>query len=90
MILSCVHVSLHTTIGTSTGGIIAALCGLECYPIVQCEAMYDALIKDIFQRHPTGGVKLALKQAFYDEENWMSILKGIVSVLKVYLAVCIL
>jgi hypothetical protein len=69
---------LHN-IGTSTGGIIAALCGLECYPIVQCEAMYDALIKDIFQRHPTGGVKLALKQAFYDEENWMSILKGIVS-----------
>jgi hypothetical protein len=70
----------HTTTGTSTGGIIAALCGLECYPIVQCEAMYDALIKDIFQRHPTGGVKLALKQAFYDEENWMSILKGIVSI----------
>jgi hypothetical protein len=38
---------------------------------------YDTLIKDIFQRHPTGGVKLALRQAFYDEENWMAILKSI-------------
>ncbi|KAG5181100.1 calcium-independent phospholipase-like protein A2-gamma, C terminal part [Tribonema minus] len=64
-------------VGTSTGAIVAALAGLECFPLAQCEAMYDALIKDIFQKSPSGGVKLALKQAFYDEENWMAILRSI-------------
>ncbi|CAM9703946.1 unnamed protein product [Phaeothamnion confervicola] len=64
--------------GTSTGGIVAGLVGLLGYNVQTCEEMYDILIPMIFLRHPAGGVKLALKQAFYDENNWMGILQRIV------------
>ncbi|CAN0506492.1 unnamed protein product, partial [Ectocarpus sp. 12 AP-2014] len=39
--------------------------------------MYDSLINKIFIKHPGGGMKLALKQAFYDEVGWMKILNSI-------------
>lgn len=50
-------------VGTSTGGIIAALAGFMAYPLSQCQELYDSLVHKIFVKHPTGGMKLALTQA---------------------------
>lgn len=50
-------------VGTSTGGIIAGLAGVKCFPVAECEKMYDNLINKIFIKRPGGGMKLALKQA---------------------------
>lgn len=50
-------------VGTSTGGIIAAIAGFMAFPLSQCQDLYDNLIHKIFVKHPTGGMKLALTQA---------------------------
>ncbi|CAM9166716.1 unnamed protein product [Chrysoparadoxa australica] len=63
--------------GTSTGGIIAALIGLEGNSVDTCAQMYDDLVQIIFQKKAGAGVKLAMKQGFYDEEKWMEILASI-------------
>ncbi|CAM9987489.1 unnamed protein product [Discosporangium mesarthrocarpum] len=57
------HEVFDLIVGTSTGGIITGLCGIQAYPVSECSSMYDSLIKDIFIKRPGGGMKLALKQA---------------------------
>ncbi|CAM9839223.1 unnamed protein product [Ectocarpus sp. 6 AP-2014] len=71
------HEVFDMIVGTSTGGIIAGLAGVKAFPVAECERMYDSLINKIFIKHPGGGMKLALKQAFYDEVGWMKILNSI-------------
>merc|ERR1711871_903137 len=58
--------------GTSTGGIIAALLGLNLQTISEVEVLYDTLIDDIFSKG--SNVKLLSEQAFYDENEWERIL----------------
>lgn len=63
-------------VGTSTGGIIAGLAGIQAYRVPKCEELYDELISKIFIRHPGGGMKLALKQA-RQEGTWNLVLYGL-------------
>merc|ERR1711871_51270 len=58
--------------GTSTGGIIASLLGLNLQTVNEVEALYDTLIDDIFGKG--SNVKLLSEQAFYDENEWERIL----------------
>lgn len=71
------HEVFDLIVGTSTGGIVAALCGLECYSLDKCAKLYDSLINVIFKKNPSSNLRLAVKQAFYDEENWMNILREV-------------
>eukprot|EP00904_Undaria_pinnatifida_P002141 jgi/Undpi1/11928/HiC_scaffold_4.g01627.m1 len=76
-LLKHVEAVFDMIVGTSTGGIIAGLAGVKALPVSKCESMYDNLINKIFIKHPGGGMKLALTQAFYDEVGWMNILSSI-------------
>lgn len=54
--------------------IIAGLAGVKCFPVQECEKMYDNLINKIFIKHPGGGMKLALKQVRESDEHSMLLL----------------
>lgn len=62
--------------GTSTGGVLAVLLGLERATASELEALYDALIKEIFVKDApaVAGARLVMRQAYYDETLWESIL----------------
>ena len=51
--------------------IIAGLAGVKCFPVQECEKMYDNLINKIFIKHPGGGMKLALKQVRESDEHFL-------------------
>ncbi|PFH38655.1 hypothetical protein BESB_009970 [Besnoitia besnoiti] len=79
-IVACVGKEAHETFdiicGTSTGGVIAALLGLEKASVVEAERLYDLLIREIFVRDSAAvtGARLVLRQAVYDERGWEGIL----------------
>ena len=58
--------------GTSTGGIITALLGINLQTVSEVEMLYDTLIDRIFGKG--SNVKLLSEQAFYDENEWERIL----------------
>ncbi|KAL8450428.1 hypothetical protein Emed_002516 [Eimeria media] len=62
--------------GTSTGGIIAVLLGMEKASAVELEALYDTLINEIFVKDSAAvaGARLVVRQAYYDESLWESLL----------------
>ncbi|KAL8447779.1 hypothetical protein Emag_004187 [Eimeria magna] len=62
--------------GTSTGGIIAVLLGMEKASAVELEALYDTLINEIFIKDSAAvaGARLVVRQAYYDESLWESLL----------------
>ncbi|OEH76765.1 patatin-like phospholipase domain-containing protein [Cyclospora cayetanensis] len=62
--------------GTSTGGVIALLLGLERATTEELEALYDALISEIFVKDSAAvaGARLVVRQAYYDESLWESLL----------------
>lgn len=63
--------------GTSTGGIIAVLLGMEKASTAELEALYDALIGEIFVKDSAAvaGARLVVRQAYYDESLWESLLQ---------------
>ncbi|KAL8274081.1 hypothetical protein Esti_001923 [Eimeria stiedai] len=63
--------------GTSTGGIIAVLLGMEKASAVELEALYDTLINEIFVKDSAAvaGARLVVRQAYYDESLWESLLQ---------------
>jgi patatin-like phospholipase/acyl hydrolase len=58
--------------GTSTGGIIAGLLGLQMRTIQETEILYDDLIDRIFSKR--SNLKLVSEQALYDENEFERIL----------------
>ncbi len=62
--------------GTSTGGILAALLGTERTSVEEAERLYDSLIDKVFGRK--SNFKLVSSQAFYDENEFESVLYSIV------------
>ncbi|KAL8430314.1 hypothetical protein ACSSS7_005982 [Eimeria intestinalis] len=63
--------------GTSTGGIIAVLLGMEKASALELEALYDTLINEIFVKDSAAvaGARLVVRQAYYDESLWESLLQ---------------
>ncbi|KAL8432427.1 hypothetical protein Efla_000204 [Eimeria flavescens] len=63
--------------GTSTGGIIAVLVGMEKASALELEALYDTLINEIFVKDSAAvaGARLVVRQAYYDESLWESLLQ---------------
>lgn len=63
--------------GTSTGGIIAVLLGMEKASTAELEMLYDTLIKEIFVKDSAAvaGARLVVRQAYYDERLWESLLE---------------
>ncbi|CBZ53376.1 hypothetical protein NCLIV_031630 [Neospora caninum Liverpool] len=80
-IVACVGREVHETFdiicGTSTGGVIAALLGLEKATVTETERLYDLLIREIFVRDSAAvtGARLVLRQALYNEKGWEGILE---------------
>ncbi|ESS35731.1 phospholipase, patatin family protein [Toxoplasma gondii VEG] len=80
-IMACVGQEVHETFdiicGTSTGGVIAALLGLEKATVSEAERLYDLLIREIFVRDSAAvtGARLVLRQALYNEKGWEGILE---------------
>ncbi len=61
--------------GTSTGGILAVLFGIEQCTINEAESLYDKLVSKIFARSPLiQTTKLLLRQSYYDEVVWEQVL----------------
>lgn len=63
--------------GTSTGGVLAVLLGLERASVAETERLYDLLIREIFVKDSPAvtAARLVLRQAAYDERSWEEILE---------------
>ncbi|PHJ22822.1 patatin family protein [Cystoisospora suis] len=63
--------------GTSTGGVLAILLGLERATVAETERLYDLLIREIFVKDSPAvtAARLVLRQAAYDERAWEEILE---------------
>lgn len=61
--------------GTSTGGIIAALFGIQRSKVDDAEKLYDSLISRIFGQK--SNLKLVTSNAFYDEQEFEKILRDL-------------
>lgn len=62
--------------GTSTGGILAVLFGIERRTVDEAEALYDKLVSKIFASSPLiQTTKLLLRTSYYDEVVWEQVLQ---------------
>lgn len=61
--------------GTSTGGIVAVLLGINRMEMDDVEILYDNLISKIFGKG--SGLKLVTDKAYYDEASWEQVLDNI-------------